>query len=83
MARMPLATEAMHEAAFQIFPPTVSWDGNEIVISPPRGAIVTIGEQEFAQAIRITSDKRDVTYQICRDGICEMPRVLQSPKNPA
>jgi len=79
MARMPLATEAMHQAAFFIFPPVIEWENDVCVIRPPRGATVKIGDQEFAAEARIPA-ANDVTYQICRDGICELPRVLSLNK---
>ncbi len=75
MARMPLATEAMHEAAFRIFRPVVSWEENVCVIRPPLGATVKIGDYEYSSETRIANIDA-ATYQVCRDGVCELPRSI-------
>lgn len=78
MARMPLATEAMHQAALLIFPPVIEWEDDVCVIRPPRGATVKMGDQEYAAQVRISAPD-SATYQVCRDGICELPRVVKRP----
>jgi uncharacterized protein YyaL (SSP411 family) len=78
MARMPLATEAMHEAAFRIFPPAVRWEDNVCVIRPPRGATVKIGDHEYSSETRIANFDA-ATYQVCRDGVCELPIATSRP----
>ena len=78
MARMPLATEAMHQAALLIFPPVIEWVDDVCVIRPPRGATVKMGDQEFATQASIPAPDA-VTYQICRDGICELPKTISRP----
>jgi len=78
MARMPLATEAMHTAAYKICPPPVRWEGDDLVISPPRGATLKIANEEYERSARLTGIVT-VTYQVCRDGLCELPVTISRP----
>ena len=78
MARIPLATEAMHAAAIAIFPPVARWVDAAFIISPPRGSVVKIEGMDVELPIRYPN-RVTLTYQVCRGEVCELPVTISRP----